>query len=91
VSCHGFAGFDVTQLKLNNQLTQNPYSLVMFTADTYIMIAMISYMVIVIAIGFVYARRNEKAGDFYLGGRKLGPVVTAMSAEASDIDRKSVV
>ena len=23
--------------------------------------------------------------DFYLGGRKLGPIVTAMSAEASDM------
>ena len=28
---------------------------------------------------------NESTSDFYLGGRKLGPFVTAMSAEASDM------
>lgn len=31
------------------------------------------------------SRRNSNVGDFYLGGRKLGPLVTAMSAEASDM------
>ncbi|MBR5981667.1 MAG: sodium/proline symporter [Firmicutes bacterium] len=36
-------------------------------------------------IGFHFARTNESAADFYLGGRKLGPFVTAMSAEASDM------
>jgi len=49
------------------------------------MISIVAYMVMVIIIGFIYARRNEQVGDFYLGGRKLGPVVTAMSAEASDM------
>lgn len=29
--------------------------------------------------------QNKNSGDFYLGGRKLGPLVTAMSAEASDM------
>ena len=28
---------------------------------------------------------TESTSDFYLGGRKLGPLVTAMSAEASDM------
>ena len=28
---------------------------------------------------------NEDSTDFYLGGRKMGPLVTAMSAEASDM------
>jgi sodium/proline symporter len=31
------------------------------------------------------AKRNHSVDDFYLGGRKLGPFVTAMSAEASDM------
>lgn len=44
-----------------------------------------AYMVVVIVIGFVFARRNDQIGDFYLGGRKLGTIVTAMSAEASDM------
>ena len=30
-------------------------------------------------------RKNKSTDDFYLGGRKLGPLVTAMSAEASDM------
>lgn len=30
-------------------------------------------------------QKNESSTDFYLGGRKLGPLVTAMSAEASDM------
>lgn len=50
-----------------------------------ILIAMAAYMASVLAIGIVCARRNKTADDFYLGGRKLGPLVTAMSAEASDM------
>ena len=38
-----------------------------------------------VVIGIVLSRRNSNVGDFYLGGRKLGPLVTAMSAEASDM------
>lgn len=49
------------------------------------MFSIVAYMVAVIIIGFVYAKRNDQVGDFYLGGRKLGPIVTAMSAEASDM------
>lgn len=30
-------------------------------------------------------QKNNSTDDFYLGGRKLGPFVTAMSAEASDM------
>ena len=36
-------------------------------------------------VGFVCSKKNNSVGDFYLGGRKLGPLVTAMSAEASDM------
>ena len=36
-------------------------------------------------IGVICSKKNSDVGDFYLGGRKLGPVVTAMSAEASDM------
>lgn len=43
------------------------------------------YLVGTLIIGFRCARKNESSADFYLGGRKLGPLVTAMSAEASDM------
>ncbi len=50
-----------------------------------ILIAIVTYLVVVIAVGIVYTKKNKNVDDFYLGGRKLGPLVTAMSAEASDM------
>ncbi|HPD55756.1 MAG TPA: sodium/proline symporter [Smithellaceae bacterium] len=57
----------------------------MIASNGFMIIAIVAYMVMLIVIGFIYARRNAQVGDFYLGGRKLGAVVTAMSAEASDM------
>ena len=53
--------------------------------STAIMITIAVYLVGMIVIGFFYSRKNKNTSDFYLGGRKLGPLVTAMSAEASDM------
>ena len=51
-----------------------------------ILIAMIIYMAIVVVIGVVYAKKaNKSSENYFLGGRSLGPWVTAMSAEASDM------
>ncbi|MGI6669750.1 MAG: sodium/proline symporter PutP [Acetivibrionales bacterium] len=51
-----------------------------------IMIAMGFYLLIMIIIGFFYAKRASESTDvFFIGGRKLGPWITAMSAEASDM------
>ena len=51
-----------------------------------IFISMIIYMVVVIGIGLYFAKRaNESSENYFLGGRTLGPLVTAMSAEASDM------
>lgn len=51
-----------------------------------ILAAMVIYMAIVIVIGLVFAKRaNKSSEDYFLGGRSLGPWVTAMSAEASDM------
>ncbi len=53
---------------------------------TQIFIAMVLYMAVVIGIGLIYAKRaNQSSEDYFLGGRSLGPWVTAMSAEASDM------
>lgn len=51
-----------------------------------IFVAMVIYMAIVIFIGIAFARRaNQNSDSYFLGGRTLGPWVTAMSAEASDM------
>lgn len=51
-----------------------------------ILIAMCSYMAIVIGIGIFFAKRaNKSSENYFLGGRSLGPWVAAMSAEASDM------
>ena len=50
-----------------------------------ILLAICLYLLGMLWIGFVYSRKNATVDDFYLGGRKLGPFVTAMSAEASDM------
>jgi len=57
----------------------------MTTAQICIMITIVAYLAIVVIIGVVYSKKTKNVGDFYLGGRKLGPIVTAMSAEASDM------
>ena len=51
-----------------------------------ILIAMAIYMTVVIAIGVLFAKKaNKSSENYFLGGRSLGPWVTAMSAEASDM------
>jgi len=51
-----------------------------------ILVAMGFYLLFVILIGLYYARRaSESPSNYFLGGRKLGPWITAMSAEASDM------
>ena len=51
-----------------------------------IILAMAIYMTAVIAIGIYFSKRaNASSEHYFLGGRSLGPWVTAMSAEASDM------
>ncbi|MBQ9905195.1 MAG: sodium/proline symporter [Oscillospiraceae bacterium] len=50
-----------------------------------ILVTIIVYLGGMIAIGAVFSKKNKDVSDFYLGGRKLGPLVSAMSAEASDM------
>ena len=57
----------------------------MTASSIVILIAIVLYMVMMISIGIAVADKNKTSGDFFLGGRKLGPFVTAMSAEASDM------
>ena len=57
----------------------------MTSAQLGIMLAIVVYLGFMLYIGISFSRRNNTVDDFYLGGRKLGPFVTAMSAEASDM------
>ena len=57
----------------------------MTTTSIVIMIAIVVYLIMLVVIGAVFSKKNKNTDDFYLGGRKLGPIVTAMSAEASDM------
>ena len=57
----------------------------MFNTSTIcILISVVVYLVGMLVIGIMYSK-NSNSEDFYLGGRKLGPIVTAMSTEASDM------
>ena len=50
------------------------------------LISMVVYMAVVIVIGILFAKTaNKNSENYFLGGRTLGPWVTAMSAEASDM------
>ncbi|WP_283170623.1 sodium/proline symporter [Curtanaerobium respiraculi] len=58
----------------------------MKTGDTLVIIAILIYFIVVLTIGFIYAKRsNSSASEYFLGGRKVGPWFTALSAEASDM------
>ena len=50
---------------------------------TAILITLIVYMVALILIGVWANKRTHSTSDYFLGGRKLGPWVAALSASAS--------
>lgn len=50
-----------------------------------VLIVIVVYLLMMLFIGWNFSKKNKSTSDFYLGGRKLGPYVTAMSAEASDM------
>ena len=54
-------------------------------SNVIIVLAIVVYLAMMLYIGFIMSNKNKNTDDFYLGGRKLGPLVTAMSAEASDM------
>lgn len=57
----------------------------MNTTNFLIVTAIVIYLLLMLAIGFRFSKKTSNSEDFYLGGRKMGPLVTAMSAEASDM------
>lgn len=57
------------------------------TGQVGIIIAIAVYLILMVYIGYYFNKKGSgnSASEFYLGGRKLGPLVAAMSAEASDM------
>lgn len=55
------------------------------TDQTYQAIAMIIYFVAMIMIGLWAYTRTQNLDDYMLGGRRLGPLASALSAGASDM------
>ncbi|TQR31295.1 sodium/proline symporter PutP [Campylobacter sp. MIT 99-7217] len=53
--------------------------------NTQIAIMFIAYSALMLFIGFYFYRQNKSTEDYFLGGRSLGPVVSALSAGASDM------
>ena len=53
--------------------------------ETGSIVALVLYFFILIVIGLVNYKSKEDLEGYVLGGRKLGPWVTSMSAEASDM------
>ncbi len=56
----------------------------------YELLAFIIYLALMLGIGFIFFFQDKKNGgggekDYFLGGRSMGPYVTAMSAQASDM------
>lgn len=45
----------------------------------------IAYSALMLYIGFYFYRKNKSSEDYFLGGRSLGPVISALSAGASDM------
>ena len=50
-----------------------------------ILCTIVAYMCLLIGVGFYNSKKNSTSEDFYLGGRRMGALVVAMSAEASDM------
>ncbi|MCR5773663.1 MAG: sodium/proline symporter [Lachnospiraceae bacterium] len=55
------------------------------STQIFLIVAIALYLLVTILIGIIFSKGNDDTGDFYLGGRGLSPLVTAMSAEASDM------
>jgi len=53
--------------------------------NTYQLIAIIIYMITMLGIGWYAFVRTSNLTDYMLGGRSLGPAVTALSAGAADM------
>lgn len=57
----------------------------MGSSTFWIIVAFALYLLMMVIIGAVYAKKNKNAEDYFLGGRQLNGFVAALSAQASDM------
>ena len=48
-----------------------------------ILVTLIAYLVVLVAIGLLARERNRDGADYFLAGRKMGPLIASLSASAS--------
>lgn len=51
----------------------------------WVIVAFVLYLLGMIVVGALFAKGNNSSEDYFLGGRKLGGFVAALSAQASDM------
>ena len=49
--------------------------------DWLVLLAFVAYLALMLGIGFLFSRRQEDLGDYYLGGRKMNKWVVALSTD----------
>ena len=57
----------------------------MSTSSIFVILAIVCYLVGMLLIGYHHSKGTKNSSEFYLGGRRLGPITAAMSTEASDM------
>ena len=59
----------------------------MTSAQIMIIVTIALYLAAMVFVGVYFGKKGSggSSDEFYLGGRRMGPIVTAMSAEASDM------
>ena len=57
----------------------------MLESNVSVITAFAIYLLAMLLIGVYYSRSQRHLSDYILGGRSLGPWITSMSAEASDM------
>ena len=55
------------------------------TQIVWMLVAFAAYLLLMVGVGAYYSGKNSSAEDYFLGGRKLGGFVAALSAQASDM------
>ncbi|EAL0750470.1 sodium/proline symporter PutP [Campylobacter jejuni] len=53
--------------------------------NTPIAVMFVVYALLMLYIGFYFYKQNKNSEDYFLGGRTMGPVISALSAGASDM------
>ncbi|MCM1099968.1 MAG: sodium/proline symporter PutP [Clostridium sp.] len=51
----------------------------------WMLVAFAAYLILMVGVGAYYSGKNASSEDYFLGGRKLGGFVAALSAQASDM------